>query len=81
MTYDSAQGVVLLHGGETCLETPCRQPFDATDTWAWDGTTWTELHPAVSPRLRQSASMAYDDARQTAVLYGLPPRVRAGHRW
>jgi hypothetical protein len=28
------------------------------DTWTWDGSTWTERHPARSPRARQGAMMA-----------------------
>lgn len=28
------------------------------DTWAWDGTTWTQLEPAVSPPSRRAASAA-----------------------
>ncbi|MBM3879681.1 MAG: hypothetical protein FJ387_08170 [Verrucomicrobia bacterium] len=38
MVYDSVRGVVLLHGGNPA---PGSQSF--TDTWAWDGTSWTRL--------------------------------------
>ena len=40
------------------------------DTWTWDGTTWTQQHPATSPSARTFASMAYDPATSTAVLFG-----------
>ena len=40
------------------------------DTWTWDGSTWTKQHPATSPPARDSASMAYDAATGTAVLFG-----------
>jgi hypothetical protein len=30
----------------------------AADTWTWDGTTWTQRHPATSPAGRVFATMA-----------------------
>ena len=32
------------------------------DTWTWDGTTWTQRHPATSPRARYGMGMTYDAA-------------------
>lgn len=40
------------------------------DTWTWNGTTWTQLHPATSPPGLGSASMAYDAATKSLVLFG-----------
>jgi hypothetical protein len=40
------------------------------DTWTWDGTTWTQQHPATHPRPRYGVSMPYDAATGTAVLFG-----------
>jgi hypothetical protein len=40
------------------------------DTWTWNGTTWTQQAPAASPPARYGASMAYDAATGTAVLFG-----------
>jgi hypothetical protein len=40
------------------------------DTWAWDGTDWTELHPAASPPPRAYACMAYDLDSGDLVLFG-----------
>ncbi len=40
------------------------------DTWTWDGTTWTQQHPAVHPPARRYAAMAYDAATGAAVLFG-----------
>jgi hypothetical protein len=40
------------------------------ETWTWDGTKWTQQHPAVHPRARQLAPMAYDAATGTVVLFG-----------
>jgi hypothetical protein len=39
-------------------------------TWTWDGTTWAEQAPAVSPPAMFAASMAYDVADGTVVLFG-----------
>ncbi len=63
MAYDAATGTVVLFGGNDL--------FGAlADTWTWDGTTWTQRHPATSPSARTSASMAYDAATGTVVLFG-----------
>ena len=40
------------------------------DTWTWDGTDWTQRHPAHSPPGRDSMGMAYDAARGQVVLFG-----------
>lgn len=39
-------------------------------TWTWNGFTWTKRHPATSPDARGGASMAYDAATGTVVLFG-----------
>ena len=53
---------------------PVRRPSNARrpagDTWTWDGTTWTQQHPAASPPARYGASMAYDAATRGVVLFG-----------
>ncbi|MGE3173908.1 MAG: kelch repeat-containing protein [Planctomycetota bacterium] len=65
MCYDPVRGVALLFGGTDELQRP------RDDTWAWDGATWTELSPPVSPpRMRQHA-LTFDLARGRAVLFGL----------
>ncbi|MCA1696130.1 MAG: hypothetical protein LC749_16185, partial [Actinobacteria bacterium] len=42
------------------------------DTWTWDGRamTWRQESPATSPNPRDSAAMAYDEARGRAVMIG-----------
>jgi len=42
MTYDSERKQILVHGGEYRVGSTRR---DLTDTWAWNGTTWTLLEP------------------------------------
>lgn len=40
------------------------------DTWIYNGTTWTQQSPASSPPARYAATMAYDAATGTVVLFG-----------
>ena len=40
------------------------------DTWAYDGTTWTNISPPASPAARWGASMADDPALHQVVLFG-----------
>jgi hypothetical protein len=62
MTFDPVAGVTVLFGGQGA------GAFN--DTWLWDGTSWTSVVPAVSPAARSLGAMAYDLARQRAVLFG-----------
>jgi Galactose oxidase, central domain len=68
MAYDAATGTAVLFGGhgEKCRP---RCPL-LDDTWTWNGSTWTQQHPATSPPATATASMAYDSATGTAVLFG-----------
>jgi hypothetical protein len=63
MAYDGAGGDIVLFGGEGSSGTYFN------DTWTWDGTTWTQQSPPVSPSARV-ANMTYDAATQTVVLFG-----------
>lgn len=56
---DSKRGITVLFGGG-----------GLNDTWAWDGTNWTMLQPAVSPPARTNGSMAYDVQHERIVLFG-----------
>lgn len=60
MAYDAATGDVVMFGGDA----------QSYGTWTWDGSTWTQQHPATSPPYLQMESMAYDAATRTVVLYG-----------
>jgi hypothetical protein len=72
MAYDPKIAKVVLFGGTV----PGRYYGDfVTDTWTYDGATWTQQHPASSPPLRGTAGlntgnpMAYDPAIGKLVLY------------
>ena len=81
MAYDTGrERTVLLTGNCQCV----------SQTWDWDGESWTELDPGVQPPSRRAASMAYDEARGEVVLFGgLDPNddkltdtwVFDGNRW
>ena len=66
MAYDAATGNVVLFGGGSNDGGCCK----LGGTWVWDGTTWTQRHPATSPPARSLASMAYDAATGNVVLFG-----------
>lgn len=42
----------------------------SSETWLWDGASWTLLHPAHNPGLLAYHAMAYDEARGQIVLFG-----------
>jgi hypothetical protein len=54
MATDAAAGDVVLFGGFAPDSTVI------ADTWTWNGTTWTQQAPPVSPGGRQWAQMATD---------------------
>jgi hypothetical protein len=65
MAYDHRRQVTVLFGG--------RDRFSGValgDTWEFDGTTWGQKFPEVSPSARHSHQMSYDAARGIVVLYG-----------
>jgi hypothetical protein len=67
MVFDAARGKVILFGG--CSNFGCGDKL-FNDTWTWDGQTWTQEHPLNSPPARGGASMAFNAADNTIVLFG-----------
>jgi len=67
MVYDTARQRVVLFGGYTGAFSGTRS---LNDTWEWDGTTWVQQTPEVSPVTRFEHAMAYDEARGRTVLFG-----------
>jgi hypothetical protein len=66
MAWDPATHQMLLFGGS---KGPDNRPlFD--DTWTWNGTTWTQLHPAASPPSVKQTDMFYDVALSEIVVFG-----------
>ena len=73
VAYDGATGQVMLFGG-------LGSAANLNDTWAWDGTAWTQVADAAdagctttctgSPRARAASMMAYDPASNQLILFG-----------
>ncbi|MCX7019250.1 MAG: kelch repeat-containing protein [Candidatus Sumerlaeota bacterium] len=66
MAYDSARNRVVLFGGVSIDESI----REVNETWEWDGASWMQLHPAVSPPARDGHAMAFDTVRRRVVLFG-----------
>jgi hypothetical protein len=63
MAFDGSR--VILFGG---LQGPSQ--IELGDTWAWDGSSWTQLSPPTSPSPRGMHQMAYDPVHERVVLFG-----------
>ena len=63
MAYDAANHTVVVFTNATA-----HSVFG--ETWTWDGSTWTKQTTAAHPPARYEASMAYDAATSTVVLFG-----------
>ncbi|MFO0663588.1 MAG: hypothetical protein U0174_06530 [Polyangiaceae bacterium] len=64
MAYDAERKNVILFGGVA------PNGRGLSDTWAWDGTNWTALAPAVRPPPAMGATLTFDPARKVLVLFG-----------
>jgi Fibronectin type III domain/IPT/TIG domain len=65
MAFDPSMGV----SGELLLFGGISGSSYLGDTWAWNGTTWTEV-ATTGPTVRANASLAYDSATSQMVLFG-----------
>jgi hypothetical protein len=77
MAYDAATGQVVLFGGDN-------GNFNSgilSDTWTWNGMTWTQQSPSASPPSRYLSSMAYDAATGQVVLFGGDHSGTPGDTW
>lgn len=69
MAYDEARHRTVLFGGSS-YDSQANRTSYPTDTWEWDGTTWTLQQATISPPGRSRHGMAYDSARGRIVLFG-----------
>lgn len=74
MAFDPASQRVLLFGGGAAIPNPY-----LNDTWAWDGTTWSELHPANAPPIPGDSTMVYDPELPGLVLVSQAAPGNAEH--
>jgi len=66
MAYEPSRQIVVMYGG---LIPDSAEGAEASDTWTWDGTDWTEVSNDNSgPRVRGGARMV--SARDHVVLFG-----------
>lgn len=72
MVYDSVRQRSIIFGGNATTTQPTiTSTFTyLNDTWAYDGTDWTQLTPATSPAARVLAGAAYDSGRDRVVMFG-----------
>jgi PKD repeat protein len=64
MAYDSADGYVVLYGGESSSGS-----FDS-DTWTYSAGTWTQDTASTFPPARVAGAFAWDGADNELVLFG-----------
>ena len=65
--YDPTTGTVVLFGGED----NSNNGAVFGDTWTWDGVTWTQQFPPVSPAARAAKqALVYNPATGTVLLFG-----------
>jgi hypothetical protein len=75
LAYDTERSVAVLFGG-TSSWTQGEGWNSINDTWEWNGKDWRQIHPPHSPSPRYAASMAFDEKRGVAVLFGgMQPNV------
>jgi hypothetical protein len=67
MAFDSRQGKTILFGGDH-VSPGHLGPIN--DTWAWDGSAWTQVVTSIAPSPRAGQSMAFDSGRGRSVLFG-----------
>jgi hypothetical protein len=66
MAYDNSLGQLILIGGS---QAGSGNP-DYHDTWAWDGTNWTQLGPAGGPPPQRYAFGVDYDPSAGILIYG-----------
>ena len=66
MAYDSIHSQMILFGGYSLSSSGQY----LNETWAWDGTNWTQLEPTTAPSPRWDANMVFDQAHGEIVLFG-----------
>ena len=64
MAYDAVRSRVVLFGGRQGTANY------SSETWEWDGTSWTQRSPSVSPPARAIWNMSWDTMRSRVVLFG-----------
>jgi hypothetical protein len=64
IAYDATRSRTVLFGGFDALSTI------RSETWEYDGTSWSQIQTGASPAPRYGAAMIFDTARQRIILFG-----------
>ena len=82
MADDPATGQLVLFGGNALFYAApgCNGFKTFNDTWTYNGTTWSRLAPSISPSMRQSSAMAYDEQTSQLLLFGGGTRTNGVQR-
>jgi hypothetical protein len=67
LVYDSIRNVAVLYGG---LASNISIPPPTSETWEWDGATWTQAAPAANAGPRYRYGSCFDSGRGRVVMYG-----------
>jgi hypothetical protein len=70
LAYDPVHKTTLLFSGATPQLNGFVTIADPSDTWTFDGSTWSQQSPTSSPEGRQGAGLVWDATRQRMVLFG-----------
>lgn len=70
LAYDPVTSTSLLFGGRSAVDYGTATTYYTNETWAWNGTRWTQRFPAKSPSARSSHSMTFDPVRSRFFLFG-----------
>ena len=65
---DELENRIVLFGGDNGGGDCCRIYYN--DTWTWDGVTWTQQSPALSPPARTDAGIAYYSDLGQVLIFG-----------
>lgn len=66
LAFDSRRSRAVLFGGSTFSGIT----WFLSDTWEWDGSSWTIRNAPNSPSARNQCAAAFDEARGVTVLFG-----------
>lgn len=67
LVHDSNRGVFVMFGS---MNTTAMGGASINQHWEFDGTTWTQIFPTVTPGGRGSYGACFDSLRNKVVLYG-----------
>jgi RHS repeat-associated protein/uncharacterized repeat protein (TIGR01451 family) len=70
LAWDGVNHRMILFGGYQDSADPFGGDVSLNDTWAWNGSTWTQLSPVSKPSIRNGALATWDSLNQRIVLYG-----------